>query len=261
MMLINLYFHDSPSIVQGICTAFGFLALYTEWIKLLFTMWVTFHLFCFAVLHKNLKKLEVLYVVTSLLLPAFIATVPLITDTYGLDPGGYTCYIYANTSVAFIEILVLWDGPAMLLLIAASIAIVVMVIKLASQVCRRSVHETITDGDQFWKALKQLLPLAAFPALFFILQIPVLISDLTSQYSTPNEGMLISASLCFALWSMSSGATVVIHISLSQINGKKPIKPVPVLQSRHLFKQLITVEESGSHAISATHFSVPPPSV
>ena len=100
-------------------------------------MWVVFHLFCFAVLHKNLKKLEVLYVVTSLLVPVVIAAVPLVTHSYGLNPDGDVCNIYANTSVAFIERLALWDGPAMLMLIAASAAMVVMVIKLAIQVCGR----------------------------------------------------------------------------------------------------------------------------
>ncbi|KAL5509159.1 hypothetical protein EMCRGX_G004469 [Ephydatia muelleri] len=184
-----------------VCTAIGFLWLYTEWTKLLFTMWVTFHLFCFAVLHKNLKKLEVLYVVTSLLAPEVVVAVPLITHTYGLSTGGNTCYIYANTSVAFIERLALWDGPAMLMLIAASTAMVVMVTKLTSQVRRRSKYEPITDGDQFTKALKQLLPLAAFPLLFFIFEIPVFILHIyTIQYSAPNEGIVISAEICVSLW-------------------------------------------------------------
>eukprot|EP00731_Ephydatia_muelleri_P038643 Em0841g1a len=129
---------DSSIIYGRVCSAIGFLGVYTEWTKLLFTMWVTFHFFCFAVLHKNLKKLEVLYVVTSLLVPALIAIVPLVTHAYGLSPDGNICYIYANTSVAFIERLALWDGPAMLMLIAASTAMVVMVTKLTSQVCRRS---------------------------------------------------------------------------------------------------------------------------
>ena len=205
-----------------VCTAIGFLWLYTEWTKLLFTMWVTFHLFCFAVLHKNLKKLEVLYVVTSLLAPVVVVAVPLITHTYGLSPGGNTCYIYANTSVAFIERLALWDGPAMLMLIAASTAMVVMVTKLTSQVRRRSKYEPITDGDQFTKALKQLLPLAAFPMLFFIFEIPVFILHIyTIQYSTPNEGIVISAEICVSLWSMVSGATVIIHISVVRICGRK----------------------------------------
>ena len=49
----------------------------------LHAMWVTLHLFCFAVLHKNLTKLEVLYVGTSLLVPVVIGCAPLITKTYG----------------------------------------------------------------------------------------------------------------------------------------------------------------------------------
>ena len=222
MQVVFINYDELPTIYRRLCTAFGFLAVYTEWTKLLFTMWVTFHLFCFAVLHKNLKKLEVLYVVTSLLVPALIAIVPLVTRAYGLSSDGSICYIYANTSVAFIERLALWDGPAMLMLIAASTAMVVMVTKLTSQVCRRSKYEPITDRAQFTKALKQLLPLAAFPILFFILEIPVFIFHVyTTQHSTPNEGMYIAYVVCIALWSASSGATVIIHISVVRICGRR----------------------------------------
>ena len=213
----------NSSIIHGrVCTAIGFLGVYTEWTKLLFTMWVTFHLFCFAVLHKNLKKLEVLYVVTSLLVPALIAIVPPVTKAYGLNSDGDACYIYANRSYALVERLALWDGPAMLMLIAASTAMVVMVTKLTSHVCRRYKYEPITDGDQFTKALKQVLPLAAFPILFFIFEIPVFIFHVyTTQHSTPNEGMYIAYVVCFALWSASSGATVIIHMSVVRICGRR----------------------------------------
>eukprot|EP00731_Ephydatia_muelleri_P013156 Em0007g466a len=255
-VLIN--YDESPTIYGRVCTAIGLLLTYTEWMKLLFTTWVTFHLFCFAVLHKNLKKLEVLYVVTSLLVPALIAIVPLVTHAYGLSSDGDVCYIYANTSVAFIERLALWDGPAMLMLIAASISMVVVVIKLASQVCRRSKYEPITDGDQYWKALNQLFPLAAFPILFFIFEIPILIYHLyATQHSTPNEAMLISIAVCFALWSASSGATVIIHISVARICGRKhkDTKRVNVSDSHRLVTKHVAT------ANSATRFSLAPPSV
>ena len=258
MQVVFINYDESPNMYGHVCTAIGFLWLYSQWTKLLFTMWVTFHLFCFAVLHKNLKKLEVLYVVTSLLVPALIVAVPLITHTYGLSPGGNACYIYANTSVAFIERLALWDGPAMLMLIAASTAMVVMVAKLTSQVCRRSKYEPITDGDQFTKALKQLLPLAAFPMLFFIFAIPVLILHIyTIQYSTPNEGIVISANTCVSLWSMVSGATVIIHISVVRICGRKHkhTKQVNVSDSHRLVTKHVAT------ANSATRFSLAPPSV
>ena len=222
VVFINHIYDESSNIYGRLCTIMGLLQVYTEWTKLLFTMWVTFHLFCFAVLHKNLKKLEVLYVVTSLLVPALIAFVPLVTHSYGLNSGGAFCYINANTSVGIIERLALWDGPAMLLLTAASTAMVVMVIKLASQVCQRSKYKPITDGGQFWKALKQLLPLAAFPMLYFIFEIPVFLYHVyTAQNSTPNEWMFISDMVCFSFWSTASGATVVIHIYVAQIYGGK----------------------------------------
>ncbi|KAL5509189.1 hypothetical protein EMCRGX_G004510 [Ephydatia muelleri] len=173
MQVVLINYEKSPNNYRRFCTAIGFLVQYTIWMKLLFTMWVTFHLFCFAVLHKNLKKLEVLYVVTSLLVPMVISIIPLVTNSYGRSPDGNICCIYANTNASFIERLALWDGPAMTILIAASIAMVVMVIILANQVCRRSKYEPITDSDEHWKALKQLLPLAAFPVLFFVFEMPL----------------------------------------------------------------------------------------
>ena len=236
LMEVMYYNYDDSThnrICNGVCIFIGFLVVYTQWMKLLFTMWVTFHIFCFGVLHKNLKKLEALYVVTSLLVPALIAAVPLVTHSYGLTPEGIA-YIYTNTTVSFIERFALWDGPAMLMLIAASTAMVVMVIKLARHVYRRSMYEPLTDGDQFWKALKQLLPLAIFPMLFFIFVIPVVSYHVyVTQHSATNEGLLISASVFFALWSMASGATVIIHIFLARICGKPKRLEFKALDTSH----------------------------
>ena len=81
---------------------------------------------------------------------------------------------YANASytVAFIERLSLWVGPAMAIYIL--IAVIVMVIKLANNMFRSSKYELITDSNQLWKALKQLLPcIVRFPeqCYFFIIEI------------------------------------------------------------------------------------------
>ena len=211
MQTIFVNYSKNPEFYARVCIAVGYFVLYAEWMKLLFTMWVTFHLFCFAVLHKNLKKLEVLYVVTSLLVPALIAVVPLITKAYGRSPDGIYCYIYVRNNVASIERFALWDGPSMTILLAVSTAMVVMVIKLASKVCSRSKYEPITDGDQYYKALQELLPLAAFPVLFFILQIPALIYHIyVATGSTPNETLSYFASS--SLWTMTSGGALLIHI-------------------------------------------------
>ena len=207
------------------CVALGWFGMYFQWVKLFFTVWITFHLFCFAILHKNLRKLEVLYVVSSLLVPILIAAVPLITHSYGYSSVD-GCYIPAyagNVTLydAIIERFALWDGPAMVILLALSITMAVMVIKLGGRVYRRLKYEyePITDGDQFSKALKQLLPLAAFPILFLLFIVPVFIYDVYYSFVTPspNENLILTADIFIFLWNMTSGLTLIVHISVARV--------------------------------------------
>ena len=67
LQIIFFNYDRAPDVYGRACIAIEWLNVYSRWTKLLFTMWVTFHVFCFAVLHKNLNKFEVLYVLTSLL--------------------------------------------------------------------------------------------------------------------------------------------------------------------------------------------------
>ena len=217
--IIFVNYEKSPIVYGRLCNTVGWFVVYTQWVKLLFTAWLTVHLFCFVVLYKNLKKLETLYVVTSLLLPAVIATVPVITKSYHINPLG--CYIFdanGTDAVAKIESFALWNISALIILLVASIAMVIMVIKLAYKVCLRLKIEAITDGDQNWKALKQLLPLAAFPILFFLFVIPGLVYGVyAAEGSTTNKSSVILAAIFITMWSMSSGMTLLVHISVARL--------------------------------------------
>ena len=210
--IIFVNYSKAPEVYDRACMAIGWLIMYSLWVKIFFMTWVTFHLFYFAVLQKNLKKFEVLYVATSLLIPALIASIPLTTRTYGLNKYGF-CFLNDTASVATIERFSLWYGPALLILLAISIAMIVMVITLARRVYSRSKYEPITEGDQFWTAVKQLLPLSAFPILFFIFLIPVFIDAVIAHIYAANKSLTIT-NLFIALWSMSSGVTLLIHISV-----------------------------------------------
>ncbi|KAL5509126.1 hypothetical protein EMCRGX_G004428 [Ephydatia muelleri] len=203
-----------PLYAEGACVAIACLGLYTLWVKLFFTTWVSFHLFCLAVLGKNMKKLELLYVVTSLLVPFTIAVVPLITHSYGfskIDGCSIPAYSANNTlwlRIAAIERFSLLEGPALCILLASSSAMIVMVIKLGHNFCRRRKYEKYEEiSDHYrvhWTALKQLLPLAAFPLLFFI-------------FIIPDKGLVLVAYLSTSLWSMSSGVTLLIHITVVRL--------------------------------------------
>ena len=222
------------------CNAIGWLVVYTQWMKLLFTMWVTFHLFCFVVFYKNMKKLEVLYVVTSLLVPAVIACVPLITRSYAISINR-RCYIDHHELV---ERTVLWNVPAMIILLASSIAMVVMVTKLLHKVCGwRSQYEVLTDRNQFWMAFKQLIPLAAYPILFLVFILPVVIMDVIDAHSStiPVETVSISNALFTSLWSLTSGATLIVHVTLARcVEIKKRRKSSSIqLRYQHQERQLL----------------------
>ena len=260
--IVFLNYDKSSQVYARLCIAIGFFVLYTQWMKVFFTMWVTFHLFCFAVLHKNLKKLEALYVVTSLLVPALFAIIPLITHTYHDSALG--CYInkYNNTvtdEVAEIERLALWDVPAMVILFAVSTAMVAMVIQLTYRVCLRRKSEPITDADQFWKALKQLLPLAAFPIVFFVFVIPGLIRGMyLSTNTTVNESALFTVVVCIAMWGMASGASLIIHISVARLYCKnKRKRPLDVNSNYHTIKNTMDEPVVNVNMSSVTYFSLP----
>ena len=62
------------------CVAAGYLVQMADWMKVCFGCWITFHLFCFAVFLKNMKKLEPLYVMSSILVPIVVSSAPLITN-------------------------------------------------------------------------------------------------------------------------------------------------------------------------------------
>ena len=57
------------------CVAIGYLYHIAVWIKTCFCCWITFHLFCLAILLKNMRKLEPLYVISSILFPMVISSI------------------------------------------------------------------------------------------------------------------------------------------------------------------------------------------
>ena len=220
LQIVFINYNENPQAYGRVCIAIGWFGMYTRWANLLFTMWVTFHLFCYGVLHKNLDRLEALYLVTSLLVPSGLAVVPVATNTYGRNPFHSYCYINSTVDVA--EKLGLWDVPAMVILVVSSIAMVVLMVIIAKLLCRRSRYEPITDGDQFWKAFKELLPLAAYPIVFFFFVIPtVTLHVYSSKPPAPNEALMAAASFSTSLWSMASGTTLIIHLSVARCLAKK----------------------------------------
>lgn len=171
-------YSQSHDVYLPLCLAAAFLSTYTLLVKLFFTLIVTAHLFAFAVCYKNLKNLELCYVLTALIVPAIIAAVPFTTHTYGQQGQGQPwCWIQqADTSctphsirAGLIEMFGLWFGPAMVGLVAISLLVVVMISVLAYRTCKES-----GGAIKSKVLLRQMLPLVTYPVAYCLfLAIPV----------------------------------------------------------------------------------------
>ena len=215
-----------------LCQATAFFMIYFQWVKLMFTVWVTAHLFFFAVFYKNLKKWELVYVLSSVLVPIVIAIVPFTTGTYGL--AGAWCWVqnWINdcplniSTTGVIEQFTLWYGPALVVYVIDSVAVVVMATVLVTRACKDSQEK---KWKQHKKALIQMLPLLAYPITYTILLlVPIATRVHTARphlLSTVDYSLLGTTGTCMSLWGLAAGVSLLVHIcvmkrpSLTQHKG------------------------------------------
>ena len=263
IMFIN--YDASSEVYRGLCITMGFLTVFTQLVKLHFTMWVTFHLFCFVVVQKNLKRLERLYVVTSLLIPAMIAIVPVATGSYNFL--GVGCFIggdgnNASDFTANVELFAVFTVPIMLILFAASVAMMAMVICLVIRVSQRRKQGPITQSDPYWKALKQLLPLSTYPIIIFVLTIPALVFDIyASQNSIVDERILTASAVFVSLWAMVAGIALILHVCVLYNRKMRDTKNKAATYGSSDAHMIDNVLEPPTIANSCTSFPLPRDSV
>ena len=244
------------------CVAVGYLFQTFAWMKTCLGCWITFHLFCFAVLLKNLKKLEPLYVISSILFPIAFSFAPLITTSYG--PTGEWCWIQKRKTcgedyiVGHFEQIALWYGPAFVLLVLQSVAMLAMMITVYYRAHKKSkFDENVFGREQNNIAFRQLLPLVAYPVLYCILLIPPFIARVSS---TSNEGLLLLTTICLPTWSFASGMTLILHIvSIKRTAMMRIIRAMnTLLITEEVPRETVGVLSSHHDGIrSTTYFSTP----
>lgn len=226
--VIFVNYSNAPEAYHYACVAVAFFLLYSMWMKVVCTVWLTVHVFCYAVMYKNLKKLEGIYVATSLLIPALISLVPFTTHTYGL--AGSWCWIEnwkdncptETLTLGMIEQFALWFGPSMLILLVEVFVMITMVIILVIRLHRRRKYEPITRDDPHWKALKQLLPLSAYPILFCIFNLMPFINRVYGATPhPPNHGLLVTSALGTAIWNTITGSVFITHVAVAKLSARK----------------------------------------
>ena len=229
MQVIFVNFDKNPPIYSPVCQVVASLSFYLEWVKLLFTTCMTFHLFCFAVFYKNVKKLEIAYIACSGTVPIVLAFIPYITHTYGR--AGAWCFIQDWKSdcpsdifeTGNVEMFALWYGPAFLVLLLDSIAMVAMGIALTCRAHRNKAHEYLQSSNMVHRnALRQMLPLLSYPIINFI-QLTAIFSYrlYSTQPHPPNYYFLKVSAIMPPSEGVAFGSVLILHVTVAKCMVKR----------------------------------------
>ena len=234
LQMIN-YFDNT---YHGIACRFtAFMVTHTVWIKLLLTLCLVFHIYISAVYLKNFEKWEIVYIAISLSIPGIIASIPLITEYYGLA-GGW-CWIrdYKNNCVGekdtfgIVQQFTLWYGPLFVSLVICLIAALIVTIKYYCWRHCTCCHKTELQPPNINEnanntAVKELLPLLLYPIIFFLFALFPLIDRIYGAISSHNSfGLMIVHAITEALWGACSAVVLFVHVAYIVCKRKRHRAP------------------------------------
>ena len=240
MVLFQYNYDEKRRFFLATCQITAFVIQYCVWIKLLFTNWLTFHLFSYVVFFKNLKRLEWLYISSSVLVPLLIACIPFITKSYGL--AGAWCYIRnwkddcatEKYTVGIAEQFALFYAPIMLCLVANTVSVFVMAVVMVRRAYLRVGPESqalLAERDRKKQALKQLLPLLAYPIIYFILlSFPMVDRVFDAISPHPSYSLVMVHVVTGSLMGFFAGLALMAHIAITKFRYVKK-KAAPSISS------------------------------
>ena len=229
MLSFFLLNHSSDSLPFAIfCKTKAFFNVYIHWVNLLFTISLTFHLFYLAVFLKNLEKMELFYVLFSTLFPLLFSWIPFIHDNYGVT--GAWCWIrnwkgncaIQNYLEGIIEQFTLWYGPLFVCLIISIIATIIIVLVLLWRVskAKSDVNQPLLKS-KYKKALHELLPLLAYPAIFNCLSLFPLVHriyDAVTSFTSFN--LSLAHSITGSLLGLFSSTVLILHVVIVRFHRR-----------------------------------------
>lgn len=216
----------------SVCQFAGFSLTFFFSLKLFFVSFIVVHLFIFAVIYRSIKRFEPAYIVFSVAVSLVIASVPFMTKTYGL--AGPWCWIKNREDGCSSQILL--DGiieqfalsyaPGLACLAIDSVLAAAMVTILYLRVHREKKRDPTIKWHPLEEAIKQILPLVAYPVLFLLLLLPGFVNRVYG--ATPNQpsvGLMYFSIVCTSLWGFVGGATLSVHILIMSYSQRAKLRP------------------------------------
>ena len=222
--------------LDGLCTAFGFFTQMTEWIFQGTMAWVVVYLTLMAVFkyQADKPKHEVSGLIIILLFPFIINWIPFINDMYGLS--GIWCWIkltngdcHSGYTLGLVYHFTLLYGPLAIFLFSSCVAFFAIVITL----CKERVASGKERAETFIKeahrqALKEALPLLAYPLIYNILFIIMVANRVyhaitTSKNEDPNFPLFLAHAIVEPLRVLLAALAFLLHPNIiKKVFCKKP---------------------------------------
>ena len=262
-LFFMLYGYRNSLYYRVSCKFTAFFMQHCVWVELIFTSWLTLHLFCYIIFFKNLKRFEWLYLSSSVLVPLLFDWIPFIHNSYGVS--GAWCYIRSwednCATVKYIEGIAeqfaLFYGPASVFLTLNTIAVVIMFAVSLRRVCKNSEaeNEPLNDKNQYFKVMKQLLPLLAYPIIYFVLFIfPFVDRTYMAVSNRTSYSLAVVHGVSYSSTGVFIALTLLVHIGM--VKWKSRAKPLS--RSRDCDKGYSTFEGVTPYTSgAATNFSLP----
>ena len=221
---------------HSLCQGMGFMIQYSAWILLLLTTFIVFHLASLVFFYKTFNKSEPFLVIFSVIFPLFFSWVPFIHDMYGLS--GAWCWIrsYHHNDCHFyseglIEQYVLWYVPFFLLLIVNAAVTIAIVVALCHRSFKKSrvrfqgLNQDDQQATQYKKALKNTLPLLAYPIVYSFLSWFALANRIRRAISPGSSfATWVVHAVTAPSWSFCIGVAFIVYLIAGRKLSKHNIK-------------------------------------
>ena len=227
-------------------------------LKLLLTLWINFHLFVLSVCHKNLKRFELLYVGSSIIVAVVICILTQRAaknvDTYNNNISNASDISYHLLNKEFISLI----SVASFLLLPSYTLILVMVVTLCCRAIKGNWIASVNQ-KQHKKVLYEMMPLLIYPVLYLLLMVPIL-SYMLVDVEVHSFSTLIIFYKCFNaaifLLPINSSCALIIHVSIVLYNTKRKAKQQ--YRSGSDTREDVTINRTTTLVCrSETHYSLP----
>ena len=209
LRLHRLGYQNDSATLRALCSFTGFMDQVTLWCLVVDFSVISFTLLMTAVFHKNVARLEGLYIFLIFVFPFTFNWIPFINNSYGRV--GAWCWIrHLNyddncTEYKFGSILqdVLWIAPSSIFLIVMIPIYIIVVVFVARKKCSRRyqvIHDresealSITLNEEVW-------PLLFFPLGVLILNLLPLANEIhdTIYINSPSYGLSLASAIVYPL--------------------------------------------------------------